>query len=150
MKLVKLQFPSPLIHYNSSFRLLAPSIIHKIRSFTKNSDQILYLFGTQRSLHDSMPFADSVSSLTIIVRKIFKCAVGKSSNSLFFLNKDILVVSFSFCSLLGIFAIQDVFKTSQFSSFFKAENSSPSITESKITLHICMYSQIMNFFERAY
>ena len=136
MKLVKLQFPSPLIHYNSSsFRLLAPSIIHKIRSFTKNSNQILYLFGTQRSFHESMPFAYSISSLTIIVRKILKRAVGKSSNSLFFLNKDILVVSFSFCSLLGIFAIQDVFKTSQFSSFFKAENSSPSIPESKITLH---------------
>ena len=143
MKLVKLQFPSPkiyfcpspLIHYISFLfiDLLQEdsSLIHKIRSFSKNSDQILYLFGTQRSFHESMPFADSISSLTIIIRKVFKCDVNFSILYFFFI-KGLLIVSFSFFSLLRIFAIQNAFLTFYTASFIKTENLSPRIPEIKI------------------
>ena len=109
----------------------AASLIHKIRSFTKNSDQILYLFGAQRSFHESMPFADSISSLTIIIRKVFKCDVNFSILYFFFI-KGLLIVSFSFFSLLGIFAIQNALLTFYTSSFIKTENLSPRLPEIEI------------------
>ena len=125
-----------------SFTNSVASLIHKIRSFTKNSDQILYLFGAQRSFHESMPFADSISSLTIIIRKVFKCDVN-SSILYFFFIKGLLIVSFSFFSLLGIFAIQNALLTFYTSRFIKAEDLSPRIPKIQIR---CSYNRNIKCF----